>query len=238
MIAAALTEPTIWPNFTVPFFEVKTEDQRRVAGAEILSFAPIIKLEQKVGWEQYAVHNQGWIREGLDLRGMHHVEPGPISSVIKNTPQIDQDVYSPVWQMAPAPTNATPVMTDMFAEDWFRVLAYQSVQVDHALLSGIQELDFLIGHSRSTKTHDLLPRSMVVQSVFNAFETSTESATEQQHHESAVPRQLLGFSFAVVPWESFFENSLPEGKMDFTSMFLTAAVRFTPTKSTGQWQIV
>jgi hypothetical protein len=145
-VSALQDTPAAFPFVTLPYFHVQAEEAREQSRAEVVVWAPLVKAEQKAQWEQYAIENQDWIREGLDYRGMPNVDPGTIPSQIysyKDEHNHDDGevhvpgYYLPVWQTASAPINASIVNLDLLTRS-----SYEHVMIDveaerHAILSDI-----------------------------------------------------------------------------------------------------
>ena len=54
-----------WPLLTIPHYETRASDYIKLTKAESLAFAPLVGTEQREEYENYTVHNQGWIEQGL-----------------------------------------------------------------------------------------------------------------------------------------------------------------------------
>jgi hypothetical protein len=118
-----------WPNATMPNFQEQAEGQLLLADGRALSFNPIITNASRGGWEAFAtestvllgtgsaIHrrtNQSRIvADGIyrkDSNGQLVEDPGwsPESTY--------PDVLVPVWQIAPAATNAGAIMFNLHSE--------------------------------------------------------------------------------------------------------------------------
>jgi hypothetical protein len=67
---ALLTEDAL-PNFTLPFYEVTAGYAVGMGGFMALAYAPLVKAEDRAGWEAYSEREQGWIAESLHLEEVH-----------------------------------------------------------------------------------------------------------------------------------------------------------------------
>jgi hypothetical protein len=107
-----------WPFVSFPDFEIQTSEVSNLSEAELIAFAPIVTKEEKSNWEAFAIENQGWIQEGLDVQGLGDVSPGRIAEALYpfsdevDTTQ-DQEVFVPLWQIGKTPTNSSIVMMDL-----------------------------------------------------------------------------------------------------------------------------
>ncbi len=99
-------------------------------------YAPLVKVEERDQWEEYAVQNQGWIEQSAYLEKVHPIhrdalhgtnqdhehdrrqlQAGNISSVIyrwekgEKVSEVSQPgrVFAPLWQISPADTGAVNV---------------------------------------------------------------------------------------------------------------------------------
>jgi class 3 adenylate cyclase len=196
----AVTDGLDFPFVTLPHFELRVEESRALSGAEMIAFAPVVVNDDRARWEDYAVRSQGWIQEGLDFRGLGGISPGVISERIypfsDEVESFDeQEFFVPLWQMGAAPTNAAPVMVDLFSHPSFKRVVTDVMKIDHPLLSEVVDLQFIIRYS-SDAAEDGTPRSYILQPVFKDFEDGA---------------QVSGFVVAVLPWDTYFADALPEG---------------------------
>jgi class 3 adenylate cyclase len=188
-----------WPLVTLPDFEVRAREALELCGAELIAFSPIVPLEDKERWEEYATQNQGWIKEGLSFQGLEDVA-GTIPQQMYPFPSDDTweskegDMYVPVWQMGKAPTNASIVNLDLFSHPSFYRQILDVIEIKHEVLSEVVDLDFLIQYS--TQVDGVYqPRSYIFEPVFETFEKGSN---------------VVGFIIAILPWKSYFVDLLPE----------------------------
>lgn len=176
-------------------------------GPELFLFAPLVPDDLKDGWEEYAVQNQGWIKEDLALRGID-VDPGNISDEIFAYNYDKESAMSvtfslPLWQMGPVPTTSNIIMMDLYTQASFRRIVDDAFLVNHILLSEIVDRTFfwddieIYGES-PTRLDD--PRSFAIQPVYASFEPNAS---------------ITGFVFAIIPWDTYFEDVLPRGVEGF-----------------------
>jgi hypothetical protein len=186
-----------------------------LCAADLVLFLPIVPASMKTEWEDYAIQNQDWIHQGLYLNGQGDVDPGKIPEAIYSTTNetwsgdIDFNFHAPLWQMAPAPTNAKVVMQDMLEYEWFTKAAMEAIEVHHESMSGFVNLDFLLRFADETGARHVSPRSVILHPVSKTFPAGEEDG------ETVREREEVGFIMAAISWKAYFSNLLPEGKNGF-----------------------
>jgi class 3 adenylate cyclase len=166
---------------------------------------------QRRGFEEYAWDHQGWIEEDLAVRGLGKINPGKIPRRIYGfngdyeKEARDYNIQVPIWQVAPVPTDAGIILLDLYSQPSFRRMIDDAIISRHLLLSEVVDRSFLSSNNVQTSdqgdpSRDHHPRSYAVQPVYQDFD-----------HDS----KLTGFVFAVVPWDTYFLNVLPEGTNGF-----------------------
>jgi hypothetical protein len=66
--SVALVTGSVFPNVTLPHFEVTGGYVDGMGGIMAAAFAPLIKQEERSEWEEYAFLNQGWLAESARLK--------------------------------------------------------------------------------------------------------------------------------------------------------------------------
>jgi len=199
-----------WPNTTLPNFDIRTTEQFETkAGAELYIFAPIVNRTEGSGFEAYAWENQGWIKEDLELRGLGKIKPGKIPRRIYSFSSdyeeeaLSSNNYVPIWQISPVPTTADIILLDLYTHPSFQRMIDDCTIVKHTLLSEVVDRKFL---SNSIQTldrdseRDDFPRSYAIEPIFETFSDDPD---------------LVGFIFAVIPWDTYFLDVLPPGTNGF-----------------------
>jgi hypothetical protein len=163
-----------------------------ISEAEMIMFTPVVSSQGSDAWGLYSFQNQGWIKDGLAVQGRGDVDPGPVTPAIHSFAPLqekEKESYAPLWQYAPAPTDAKLVNLDMFdAFPWYERLA-KGVQAErHVLLSEEVNMTTLVPGDRI--------RSVSVHPIFESFKQDA---------------RILGFLSAVIPWDHHFSNVLPAG---------------------------
>ena len=112
-----------WPFVTLPDFEVVTSKSfDTIAGAELFMFAPRVPREERRAFEAYAQDHQGWIKQDLQIRGSV-LDPGPIPEriyAVSKDDDVETEFSAPLWQIGPAPTNASIILKDIYSQASFR----------------------------------------------------------------------------------------------------------------------
>jgi hypothetical protein len=64
----ALDTQAKWPLVTLPDYERRASTVMDLAEVVAMFMFPIVTNETREAWEEYALENQGWIHEGLEIR--------------------------------------------------------------------------------------------------------------------------------------------------------------------------
>jgi hypothetical protein len=220
--SSALAGQHQWPCVTVPYFEVRTHEARLRADMNVFVWAPLVTLANVSAWEAYAVQHQEWIRQGLDYRGLHDVQPGPVAPTVYTDSSLDQSPKSttekqllPIWQMGAAPTNASIVNMNLLTHQAIRPTVERAMKTGKATLSPIVDVQFLTrytqrddskdhGHrqmvedsSMSTDEVGSDPHALVIQPVWDTFEVNGGGGGT-----------IVGFVLGAFRWEALFDNTL------------------------------
>jgi len=107
----------------------------------------------------------------------------------------EQEYHLPLWQVYPAPLDASIVNVDLNTHPGIRKTAQDAMEVNHHMLSPVVALDWLFEHTEVNYVYDGRPRSLMVEPVHEGFgETS----------------KIRGFLMAELEWGAFFSYVLPE----------------------------
>ena len=112
-----------WPFVDIPHFELRGRLNNALSKALMISYSPLVTMENRADWEDHAFAEQGWIQEGIDLSPDLHEEfvsddfkLANISTnifrfsdgdtglpVLQDQPGADfgPGHYAPVWEQAP-----------------------------------------------------------------------------------------------------------------------------------------
>jgi hypothetical protein len=69
--SAALMTGSVFPNVTLPHFEITGGYVEGMGEIMAAGFAPFVKGEERRQWEEYAIQNQGWLVESARLKKVH-----------------------------------------------------------------------------------------------------------------------------------------------------------------------
>jgi hypothetical protein len=201
--SSALTMGAVWPNVTVPHFEVRGDRFRLATNAQLVSFCPIVTdLES---WNAYSFENQGWLQQSYDLRGDTRT-PDPIPTQVyrrledgTTVPEEGKDDYCPLWQESEAPNDTSIVNFNLLSHDIFARVFDLMRDTKGPVLSEVFHPSTLLGEGVRLQTEDdtFHPESILAQPVFDDFSEAT--------------RKVVGTVIAVIPWDSYFNNLLHDG---------------------------
>ena len=115
----ANSNQTAWPLVTPPDYTRRASELHDMAGLSLSLLLPRIEGDRRTEWEEYALANQGHLRDGLAY--MNGVDPGdidaaPIFPVIMDlesnpgeyVPESGPGPYYPIWMMHP-PSNPSGI---------------------------------------------------------------------------------------------------------------------------------
>ena len=188
-----------WPFITIPNYIARGAQLLELSGSNWIAFAPLVRPEQRAAWEEYAVKNQGWLRENFDGSvNTEYVQP-PIAPYIWDRskgfygppqPQGDPigEYYGPFWQITP-PLSFT-VNMDIFGVPDFDKVFDAMLKADTTVLS------YTAGLERETynSTRDW-PFSYISSPIHSSLERGAD---------------VVGVFSAVLPWHSYFKAALPD----------------------------
>jgi hypothetical protein len=227
-----------WPFVTLPDFEVVTSKSfNTTAGAELFMFAPRVPRQERRAFEAYAQAHQGWIKQDLENRGSD-IDPGPIPEriyTVSKDDDVETEFSAPLWQIGPAPTNASIILKDIYSQASFRrmiddVLIQKQLLVRMFFLTQsmfsaalLVSFDHIVPHRYFVSFHVCRRQlsEVVDQEALNEQTASTNYLRNQGQPSSyaAVPvfdsfddktKKIVGFLFAVVPWDIYFQNILAD----------------------------
>ena len=202
--SAALSSGQVFPNITVPHFEVRGERYRLVTNSQLVSFSPIVTDVDQ--WNAYSVENQGWIQESYDLRNDDRTPPPIPTKVFRRlddgvttVPEEGKQQYCPLWQESKAPSDTSVINFNLLSHPIFARIFEQMQDTRKPVLSEVFNPAELLGGGALLDTEELSshPESILIQPVFDNFDNET--------------RNLGGTVITVIPWDVYFNNTLHEG---------------------------
>jgi hypothetical protein len=235
--AAAITTNSTFPFVTVPAFEVLAESVRKQSESEFLLFTPKVEVGEVTRWNRYATANEGWYEESKQLAVsssegrlvQSDFAPGsPLPFIYEATldengnptvvpvmPGMNDPPFYPAWQVSPPPFSPIVIKANIGGVPEF------STGVKAAEVAGEGVMGFtmfsdrygLAGLASNEEDHEAFHAQFMVSS-------DTESAYDRPHVFFSQPifreiynntSEVVGYISALIPWDSFFSNLLPEG---------------------------
>lgn len=192
-----------WPYVALPNFDKRSFQTQEISGAEVCVFSPFVFAREKKGWENYSWEHQNWIEIDLKYQSASFGNPGNISREIYAIPEFANQsseraapYYTPVWQTGPLPHNASVVNLDLHTHPILRPIIDNILVSKNTMMSGVVDLNFLYQLIFAGQVADGRPLSFILKPIFK--DLTNNSA-------------VVGILSAVVKWDSFFQNVLPEG---------------------------
>ncbi len=234
--AAAVATNSEFPFVTVPTFEVLAESARRQSGTELLIFTPKVEVGEVTRWNEYATNNEGWYEESKQLAVsssesssvLSDFEPGNISSIIYD-PSSDEEgenlipanpPFYPIWQFSPPPFSP------------FALKANFAQLLDFGgYLKTVNTVREGVFGQTSTGPNNLERTSLnqadhaAYHAQFVPLDVEESSAFERPHAFFFQPvfratfndtSEIVGTVNALIPWDRYFVNLLPEGVKGIT----------------------
>ena len=223
----AMATNATWPFVTLPDFEIVTgKSFNSSVGAELIMFAPRVARQDRRAFEEYAQVNQHWIKQDLQNRGLD-VDPGKIPEriyFVSKDDDVETEFSAPLWQIGPAPTNSSIILKDIYSQASFRRMI-DDVLIQKGILVGVK-LYFRLYNLHCIDSIFLRFDSPQLSEVVDqeALDKETSSVdyvrlADQPSSYAIVPvfdsfkednREIVGFLFAVVPWDIYFQNILSD----------------------------
>jgi hypothetical protein len=214
----------VFPNVTLPHFGQHAAPIQELVHPLLVAMAPLVTTEELQGWEQYAIENQGWISEDLELAGVNVTadRPGSIHETVYSWDDEVDDIplsgmYAPLWQMSPAPEDAfeSPIMLDVLSIPWLLPTIEQVITGRYPVYSSVHDCATIFTPNNATKEDRRLesedfeheedkdadhaasqPCSVIVEPIFENF------------NDDDAP--VVALSLAVVSWTQVFEDILED----------------------------
>ncbi|GAX23519.1 hypothetical protein FisN_14Hh306 [Fistulifera solaris] len=228
-----MNQDATWPNVTLPHFLERVSDAVTLTGSELFGFTPIVPVAQKSSFEIYAAAE--WINNYV----------GEIPSEIHNVDgeatvgMSQQGFYAPLWQVAPQANDLDIILLDMTTFPWFQQLEMDVLEVHHAVISGIVDVEYLLEATRSIELMEWHPRSVIMQDIPKSMGTSEnathtdisyESVEVNDHCGSVVTYKIDGHEATVVG-----NGNLHDSKYDYLHLDsdFAGSTRYDGTDSSG-----
>jgi hypothetical protein len=208
-----------WPFVTIPDFERRGQSFNSLTHATHVGVFPLVTVKTRAAYEEYTSSHQGWLHEGLVLRGeksffpnisnisdcIFHIQGINDSNVMRKEPAPEPIAHSgpgdflPVWQQAPAPSHPEMINYDLFEEALFRRNYRIMWEAQRSVFSEVAIVDLLADPANQTKLTD--PSSVILHPIYPYF------TANEEYERNTVVAVLV----AVLPWRREFENILRPG---------------------------
>jgi hypothetical protein len=236
---AAIATNSEFPFVTVPTFEIFGHSVRQQSGAEVLVFTPKVEADELTRWQEYATANEGWYEESKQLAVsssgsslvVSDFEPGNISSIIYD-PSADEEgenlipaspPFYPIWQFSPPPFSPFALKAN-FAQllDNGGYLKTVNTVREGVLGETFNERSYLGESTLKPSDHaayhaQFLDSSDVGEN--NAFKRPHAFFFQPVFREPFNDAsEIVGTVNAMLPWDRYFANLLPEGIKGITGV--------------------
>lgn len=228
-----MNEDVKFPFVTLPNWQERTEEARRVSFDEMIAFVPLVDIEEREQWEFYAGWHQQWIEQGLATEGIT-LKPPLISRLVKPFPpgvepedfvsfvSIMDEISSTEQRKWVLEAYANgPTLDNKLAPLWQMGPAPTNtsiVNVDLLTSPGVQQLLLEVVVNR----HGVLtPFSIVGPKLVGEGWRGLDTETDMNVPHSGLIEPVFdsfeedapvaGFLVADVPWPSYFLGVLPVG---------------------------
>jgi hypothetical protein len=230
--AAAITTNSDFPFVTVPAFEVLAESARQQSRSELLILTPKVEVGEVTRWQEYATANEGWYEDSKQLAAsssggtsaLSDFAPGSPLPFIYNTivdengnsapgPPLNPPFY-PIWQASPPPYSPYLIKANVGAVPEFASLLQAADAAREGVLGPtiFSDLYGLTGLASKEEDHEAFHTRLV----------SSDTASGYNRPHSFFPQpifreiyndtsEVVGYISALIPWDSYFTNLLPEG---------------------------
>jgi hypothetical protein len=236
---AAIATNSEFPFVTVPTFEILGRSVRQQSGAEVLVFTPKVEADELTRWEEYATANEGWYEESKQLAVsssesssvLSDFEPGNISSIIYD-PSSDEEgenlipanpPFYPIWQFSPPPFSPFALKAN-FAQllDFGGYLKTVNTVREGVFGDTFNERNYLGESTLKPSDHAAYHAQFLVSSdvgSINAFERPHAFFFQPVFREPFNDAsEIVGTVNAMLPWDRYFANLLPEGIKGITGV--------------------
>mmetsp|Transcript_1046 Transcript_1046/g.2212 ORF Transcript_1046/g.2212 Transcript_1046/m.2212 type:complete len:1145 (-) Transcript_1046:169-3603(-) len=223
LTAQALSNNSTWPFVTLPYFDSIAQQAMSISGMEVLAFAPLVKEDEKLGWEAYTEANQAWIAQDLELRKVNTNDLATVQGIHPYKTDFDDIAYGtrrrldygedgpgeeheafPLWQFSPPPSDSYIVNMDVLTHPTLYHIVEDTYHEKIPLISRTVDPHFLLGFSEyeggptDEQAHNGRPRNIITRAIFDQL---GENAGET----------VVGVIFGMISWDIYFNNVLPEG---------------------------
>jgi len=224
---------------TVPAFEILGGSVRKQTGAELLVYAPKVEEEEVAAFNLHTAAYGGWYEESKALilasgEGTYATSdyaPGIILPFIYDAefdedgdlaPQPPQNApYYPFWQMSPPPFSAFVIKANIKRNPLFAIGIDAVLSAREALASTVLDFrqDTSVQLAVGREDHDAFHAQFASADFDNAFGRPHSIFVQPVFRETFnTTSDIVGILAAVVGWDVYFANLLPEGVKGITGV--------------------
>jgi hypothetical protein len=199
----AVASEETFPFVTIPHFDLHGLANNNISVLEQITFAPLVKREQRVEWEFFSRKNQGWMHDGTP-RGLNeddHIQTIPakihsFQNVTNETAEYGTWAYAPVWQQAPISEESSMINFNLLSHPVFKAGVLPVVKdTPGPLFTEPLDVGFLTGHSDERDVFHLHPHSLIVDPIYSTLEMRSDIG-------------FVGLLVGIVSWDTYFSNIL------------------------------
>lgn len=195
-----------WPFVQMPHFEAQTAETQRATGAAHMTFAPLVRRDQRADYEAYSLNHRDWIQESLAYLGVGantselHVSPKIFSSA---SPVSSLPFHLPIAQISSVHELSRLINSDLMAFGQHSMDMFNRLNTTRSgVMTQINRQDvkpLTVYVHPSNVPEDVTqpqPGSFMSAPIFESFDP-----------DSAIVGIFSGFLF----WGKNFEKLLPDG---------------------------
>jgi hypothetical protein len=231
--ASAIATNSEFPFVTVPTFEVLAAAARQQSKAELIIFSPKVQVDEVTRWNAHATANEGWYEESKQLA----VASGESASVLADfapgrilpflfeptqdengnpsiMPAMNDPPFYPAWQFSPPPFSPNLIKVSIGVSPEFSSAFKAADDAREGVMgpTSFSDLYGLAGLASKAEDHEAFHDKFV--------SSDTESAYNRPHNFFTQPifreiyndtSEVVGYINALVPWDIYFANLIPEG---------------------------
>jgi hypothetical protein len=220
VVSYANSTGTRWPFVFIPDFERRGESFNKLAHSQQVGLFPVVSENDRAAYEVYAAANQHWISDGVALQShdensslalfnisesIFHMQIDAEGNQSKREPVREPRVdygpgdYLPIWQQAPAPSNANMINYDILQLASVRRSYRVMWETRRSVLSEVMMVNPFADAS-TLQMDD--PSTVVFRPIYSYF----------SNNEKYGSNEMVAAVAAVIPWKREFENILRHGK--------------------------
>ena len=229
MSAAAVLAKQSFPFVSFPNYEVYATQAREAAGLEVISYAPVVTLEQADAFVNYTVDNQKWISDSRKL-GMK-LDPNLTFEDIDNTqfnpviydvnplagdtfPSEGEGPFATLWHTSPPPQSLIYFLYN-FASDPEYTTIFALMEEFRDTLFGNTNfflgtvVDFIVGANKHQHLHEARHYQAGTQvNITQPHCSLVQPVFASLEHDDA---PIAGYIMGIMAFDAYLINLLPDG---------------------------